>query len=275
MGSLRLGWVSCLLFLSVPMWAQQTQTPTNQAPSAPALQSQTAPTLPPATKDAQAISVVNQALTTAGGLQAIAAVTDYTGTGNITFGVGEVQGTVTVRGQGLNRFRMDTTLPSGERSEVTNGATTLKDENGVVTKLHTQPPLGPARLVLPYLQLKAALTSKSLNLLYKGIVEVDGHPTQDVQIQHLLPIGPDGKTHIIDSLNVDFFIDSSTFQVVMMQDTVSKYFVRQIRYSNFTTVSGVLVPFSISENARGQGVWLIQLGQLRFNSGVQDSDFTL
>ena len=241
-------------------------------------QSPSAPTLPPATKDPQAVSIVNQTLSAAGGTQAVKVIASYIGTGNVTqsgAGGATVQGTVTVRGEGLNKFRMDTTFPSGERSEVIDGKTTTKDEHDVVTKLSIQPPLSPARLIMPYLQLNAALTSINLNVIYKGVVEIGGRPTQDVQVQRIFPVGSRLNPTFTDSFNIDFFIDSSTFQIVMMQDVVQKFLTRQIQYSDFQTVGGVLVPFSISESIRGQNIWLIQLGQISFNSGVQDSDFKL
>jgi hypothetical protein len=119
MHSVRFGLLFCFLLVSVPICAQQTQP---------------VPTLPPAKKDRQAISIINQALSVAGGIQAIATIKDYTCTGTITYHKNvdrDVQGTVTIRAGGLNQLRMDTTLPSGTRSEVTNGRITIKDENGV------------------------------------------------------------------------------------------------------------------------------------------------
>ena len=173
MRSARSGLLCFLLLFNLPLLGQQPPGSANQSSSAPSPTTQSAPTLPPATKDPQAVSVINQALAAAGGAEAIKAITDFTGTGSFTRYLDvdrNVQGTVTVRGRGFDQFRMDTNLPSGERSQSTsNGPTSVKDEKGVVRKLHVQSPLGPARLVLPYLQLKAALTSNNINLVYKGV----------------------------------------------------------------------------------------------------------
>jgi hypothetical protein len=83
MRSARYAWIFCFFFFAVPTWAQQTQ-PLTSAPTAP--------------KDAQAVDVVNQALAAAGGVTAITAISDYTGSGNITYHWGvdhDVQGSVT------------------------------------------------------------------------------------------------------------------------------------------------------------------------------------
>jgi hypothetical protein len=107
------------------------------------------------------------------------------------------------------------------------------------------------------------------------LVDVDGHPAHDVQVQHVLGVAYGQNREMTAYITVDFFIDSSTFQIVMMQDVLTNHRVRQIRYSNFTLVNGVSVPFSISTNINGQNIWLIALGGINFNSGLQDSDFQL
>ena len=86
------------------------------------------------TQDARALNVLNQALTAGGGAQAIAAISDYTGTGNITYYPGgPTQGTVTVIGTSSQEFRMDATVPSGLRSwAVHDGIVTTKNESGTI-----------------------------------------------------------------------------------------------------------------------------------------------
>jgi hypothetical protein len=266
------------LLLSIPVCAQQAQAPDTGSPAVPSQQTELDRALPPVTKDAQAVSVVTQALTAAGGIDAITTISDYLATGSVTYHLDldhDVHGSVTVRGKGLNQFRLDANLPSGVRSEVTDGLTTIKTEDGQVYRLHSQPPLAPARLALPQLQLRAALRSHGLNLSYKGMVDVDGHPAHDIQVQHFLAGGPNQHGDLSAYRTVDFFVDPSTFQIVMTQDTIPKHIVRQIRYSDFRLVRGMSVPFSISASIHGQNMWLINLTEINFNSGLQDSDFQL
>jgi hypothetical protein len=263
MRSVRL--LSLLFFLVLhPLaWAQQSQVVTPP---------------PTATKDPQAIDVVTQTLGTAGGNAAIKAIVDYTANGNVTNYLDvdrELKGTVTVRGRGSNQFRLDSSLSSGVRSEVTDGTTTVKAEDGTVSHPHTQPPMAPARLVVPYLQLIAALTSRTLNLTDKGIVNVDGSPLHDIQVQHISAASPNRIIGLTAPLTVDYFIDPSTFQITMIQDTVFTQVTRQLRYSNFKTVNGISIPFSISATIYGRVNWIIDLSAIEFNVGLQDSDFQL
>jgi hypothetical protein len=263
MRSARFGLLLSILLLNVSVSAQQTQQATTPTP---------------APKDPQAVSVVTQALNAAGGATAITAIADFASSGTVTYYSGPnpaLQGTVTIRGKGFTQFRIDTTLPSGTRSECTNGFTTMKQEDGSTQELHTQPPLYPVRLALPTLQLSAALTSPGLSLAFKGTVDLNGSSAYDIQVQRAFSGTMDPNSLRTMYLTVDYFIDVSTAHVVMMQDTVPKGSLRQIRYSDFRMINGQGVPFSISETIEGQTIRVIHLNQISFNSGLQESDFQL
>jgi hypothetical protein len=261
MRSTRFGLLLCFLLFNISVWGQQTQPGT--AP-------------PPAPKDTQAISILNRALAVAGGATAIAAITDYTANGNITYRSDQdVQGSVTVLGLGLNQYRLDASLPKGVRSwAVTDGRMSRKAEDGSVELIHSQVAMHVSGLVVPYLELSVALDSPAFGLSNKGVVEVEGHSAYDIQVQHV-GMGLNRPMNLADFYARDYFIDAATFQVVMTQDFVPKHVIRQLRYSDFRLMSGVLVPFSISEVAGGQQTWAMQLRQISFNTGLQDSAFAL
>lgn len=235
--------------------------------------------------DPQAVSILTQAVAVAGGAQALRAVADYTGSGNITYHNPDVQGTVSIKGLNSVAVRLDATLPTGVRSwAIHDGVATTKHENGTLSVAANNPnvpssdafpyqtPLFPSSIAFPYHQLTIALASPSFSISYKGMVQVDGHSVVDIQIQRVSAGGVDPMSQYHAR---DFFIDTSTFQIVMTKDLVPKGGVHQIHYSNYTPISGVLVPFTITEDLGGQSTWTIQLSQMTFNSGQQDSDFQL
>jgi hypothetical protein len=261
MRSLRIGLLLCLLVFNISGQAQQTQLGT--AP-------------PPAPKDPQAVTVLNHALTVAGGTTAISAITDYTATGNITYNWNpQAQGSVTVQALGLNQYRVDATLAGGVRSSaVTNGRMSEKAENGYVQLIHSQLGMNLSGLVVPYLELSIALNSPAFSLSNKGLVEVNGHSAYDIQVQ-LVGTGLNRPTYVADYYVRDYFVDATTFQVLITQDLAPKHVIRQLQYSDFTPVNGVLVPFSIAEMAGSQQTWSMQLSQITFNTGLLDSAFAL
>jgi hypothetical protein len=228
MRSVLIACLFSLFFLAVPASPQQTQPVTSP---------------PVVTKEPQAVSVISQALSVAGGVSAINAITDYTATGNVTYHLDsdrDVQGSVTLRGRGLGQLRVDANLPSGVRSQVVNGRVSIKHENGTIDQpQYYRPPIIPSRLALPHLFLRPALTSAGFSLLFKGIAEIDGHSTLDVQIQRINPAPIRATDSGTDYNSVEYFIDVSNFQVVMTQEVVPIHTVRQVHYSDFRPVSGV------------------------------------
>ena len=270
MHSARFSLLLFLLLSSVPIGAQQPQAAPSP-PQPPSAQQTQLPTQ--ATKDPQAVSIVNQALSASGGASAIDAITDYTATGTATYHFAQdVQGTVTLRGLGLGEFRMDSNLTTGVRSEVDTDHSQLKDEHGL-TKSYPVP-MNASRVAIPVMPLIPALSSPSLNVTYKGLVQLADRSVHQIEVSRFLPIAlSDPNGHFHDFHTIDFFIDASTFQVLMIQDVVAKKSVRQIWYSDYRSFGGVLVPFSINEKVEGQPTWQLMLGQINFNSGLQDSDF--
>jgi hypothetical protein len=228
-------------------------------------------------QDPQAVAILTQVLTAAGGQPRLSTIQDFTASGNITYDQPRnVGGNVTVRGTNLEQFRLDATLPTGIRSQaITDGQITLKTEDGTVSHLHFQAPLGPERTILPCLFLSPVLNSGGFSLSYKGIAQIDGGSVHEIEVQEVMPALVDPSGAFREYHTIDFFIDTSTFRVLMMQDTVPQHLLRQIRFSDYRNVGGILVPFSISEQSGGLPTWTIQLNQISFNSGLQDSDFQL
>jgi hypothetical protein len=276
MRSVRRGVLVCFLFFAVSAEAQQTQPTQTSQPQSPAPQ------------DAQAVSVLTQALTVAGGLPAIEAIADYTATGNVTYHWNpEEQGSVTIRGLGQIEIRIDSILPSGQHSEaIHDGQTARKKPNEKLWQYPPpypvpsseafpyQPPMFPGSFALPQAQLVVVLNGARFSILYKGIVALDGKSVHDIGVQRVLP-GATQPDSMAEYHSIDFFIDSSSLQVVMTQDSVPNHIIHQIRYSDYRPVNGVLVPFSITEQMGGQKTRDIQLNQVNFNGSLQDSDFVL
>jgi hypothetical protein len=241
--------------------------------------------VPSATQDPQAVSILNQALSAAGGATAHRAVIDYSGSGTITYHNNpDVQGTVSVKGTNSVAIRIDATLPTGVRSwAIHEGVAATKDENGKLSVAANKPnvpssdalpyqtPLFPGSIGFPFRQLTNILANLNFSLSYQGTTQVDGHTVHDIQAQRTSSsFDPMAKYHARE-----FFIDTSTLQIVMTQDFAPQGIVHQIHYSDYTPVSGVLVPFTIAEQFGGEPTWTIQLSQMTFNSGLQDSAFVL
>lgn len=275
----RILFAVCISFVlySIPQSKAAPQTAQNLSASPPLLTREVpaAPALKSAQKDATAINILNQAIAAAGGVAQLKAISDYTATGSVTYYQGTpAQGSVTLRGRGAGYFRRDTTLPTGPRSWTMVGrAASQRDERGRVRTIRSQSPMSTSAFVIPSQQLVTALNWPQLRVLYQGLSTVDGRSVHDVRIQRVPLVDVKMDSPHIKYTTIDFFIDASTFQVVMTQEAVANGIFHQIRYSGYSVVNGVAVPFSIQENLAGQEDCLIQLTQISTNSGLSDSDF--
>jgi hypothetical protein len=226
-------------------------------------------------QDPQAVTVLAQALSVAGGLAVLSGIRDFNGSGTITYYQPSiVEGTVAVSGTNMDQFRQDVTLSTGVHSEIfANEQVTLRNPDGTIIPLSTQGPLCPGRLVVPYLLLAPALNSSGFSLRYEGLTQLDGQTVNQIELQEIIPGLTDPSGQFAEYHTVDFFIDASNFHILAMQDRVPTHLVRQVRFSDYQVVDGVLVPFSIAETSGGLQTWTIQLNQIGFNSGTQPSSF--
>lgn len=252
-----------LLVISVSLLAQQTTT---------TLQ-----------RDPQALAILSQVLSAAGGANALTAIQDFTASGQVTFyWAGEaVQGSVTVQCRGLNQFRLEATLPDGVHSWiVSKGSALEKHPDGSMTPMPFENTLKPASITLPLTQLAAALQDASMSITYIGLVTHDGQQAHDIRLQKVLPATSDPYGVQSKITRADFFIDPNTFSILSVQDMAYRRdnepgeSPHEMQFSDNQSTSGILVPFSITELIGGQQTVSIQLSQITFNSGLTDADFT-
>lgn len=244
------------------------------------------------TRDPQALTLLGQALSVAGGTAAIAAITDYTATGSASWYKDPSQtleGSVTISGTASEQLRFDAHLPTGVRSYAVNhGHSAWKTEDEKLAQApapHTRVPSSDAYpykapmfaggFASPHTQIAAVLNDSLLEVLYRGSVQLDGRPTHEIHVRRILPGRSDPNDPLAEYNSLYFFIDATTYQVVMTQDAIPKHVIHQLRYSDYRPVKSVLVPFSIAEFMGGQQIWAIHLDQVSFNTGLQDSSFDL
>jgi hypothetical protein len=248
------------------------------------VEGQQSSTPPTPTRDPQALTILGQALSAGGGLQAIAAIQDFTGNGNITYFWTDqpVQGSVTVRALGVSNFRLDQNLPSGTQSWVASEAGgSEKKADGTIFDLVWANQVKRLSLTWPVALVAAAANNASIQVTYNGQTSYQGRSVYDVRIQQILPsiVDPNGSSSAQTAQ--DFFIDCSTYSILGLRDQLYGQSSRQqpqaheIQFSNYQTQNGVQIPFTVTEFITGQETWTLQLTSISFNSGLTSSDFVL
>ena len=235
-----------------------------------------------ATKDPQAVAVLTQSLNAVGGLAAVTAIQDYTGTGNITYNwAGEqVQAPVTVRGMGISNFRVDSTLPNGTRTFAAGGYSgVLIAPDGSRQPTSAYNLFTAGSLTFPYVRIAATLADSTTSISFVGTVSVNG---QSVYQIHFVPaLDPAIATNsTLQGLGAfDLYVDPPSLLVTELVETIysgSNFRTKlshEIDFANYQTAGTVRVPFIITETVNGQQTWSITLSSMTFDSGLTTAEF--
>lgn len=248
-------------FLTFPVTAQQT---TN---------SQTVQ------RDPQAVQILTQALTSAGGPALLNTIQDYTGSGtaNYYWGDGE-QGTVVVKGRGIGQYRSDATLAEGTRIfMISNGVGSVTETDGVTRQIPQHNTLHLGSLTLPWMYLNSVVADPTVSITYVGLETKQNRQVHHIRTERVVQLDPNS---LVSKLSAeDYFIDATTFLIVSTLDMVHPDrasnidYPHEMQFANYQTVNGIASPFSIIETVRGNPSFSIQLNQLKFNVGLTDADF--
>jgi hypothetical protein len=233
-------------------------------------------------RDPQAIGVLTRALTAAGGTQAIAAIEDFTATGNVTYFWSEenVSGSVQIRGRGLQQFRVDATLQDDVHSWiVSDGKAFEKNPDGSTSPWPSQNAIKYAGATFPLPYLVSVLQNSTISVTYGGLVTHDGAQVYDIVVQETLSQSVDPLNAIGKITKAHFFIDPNSLLIESVEDAAFRKdggpdeARHEMQFSNYKTQNGLLVPLAITELVAGQKTASIQLNQMTFNTGLNDGDF--
>lgn len=242
----------------------------------------TATSQPPPSKDAQALLVIEQALAASGWVEGVTQFQDLEASGSITYywAGEEVSGPVAIKGKGIEQFRLDATLPDGQRSfAVSNGIGERIDADGSKTALAFQNTANAGLLNFPLPALAAARRDASATLTYVDSVVLPGGSAHQIRVRRNFTNALKDDPVLRNVRTTDYFIDAATLLVVKTMDTqhaddnIFEDYAREIHLSDYRNVQGLQVPFTIAEDFAGQRTWKIQLNSTRFNAGLTDSDF--
>ena len=261
---IRLWWLSWFVCFSAAGWAQQSATQSTTPPP----------------RDAQAVAVLNQAAAIAGGIAPISTVLDFTATGDITYywAGQEVQGTVLLKGRGDSQLSLQATMPQGVRTVVISGGVgSINEVDGYVRKISNA--INLASLAFPASHLVTVLQDNTSSVAYIGLETANGRQVHHVRIQKFPSTDNSVNAALINLGTRDLYVDATTLQITSTVDyarpegQLSLSLAHVVQFSDYRTVNGVQVPFSITQFGSGQRTSSIQLNQITFNTGLTDGDF--
>jgi hypothetical protein len=237
------------------------------------------------TRDAQALVFLQSALTAVGGSVAVASIQDVTATGSVThyWSSSPQSGTVTIKIRGIGQIRQDEQLTSGTQAwAVSNGLGSFKHANGKITPIPFHDAINLGALTTPILRLAAAVADTNTDIIDKGVVTVQTQQFRQIRIHKnavASTTDADGSANRIQT--ADYFFDPNTYQLVGVQDqthpvkSMTRNIAHAVYFSDYRSINGVSLPFSVTEYIGGQKTWSIQLSAFSFNTGLTDADFQI
>jgi len=233
---------------------------------------------PPAS-DPQALAYAAQSISAITGGTSIG---DVTLTGSVTWN-GGVAGTATLKALGKGESRMDLTLPAGTRTEIRDAQTGARlgrwiNPNSSSGHFAFQNCLTDAAWFFPALGSLAA--GPSVVLLYIGQETRNGGAVQHLR-SYVYQSNPPPGVSPQQLSTMDFYLDAGTLLPLASvfnayPDTgVGPTISVEIDFSNYQSLSGVLVPLHIQRYSQGNLLADITVSGAAFNTGLPLSLFTI
>jgi hypothetical protein len=211
-----------------------------------------------------------------------------TGTARHIAGSDDETGTVVLKALATGQSRMDNTFPSGQSSEIRsydsngNQAGAWIGPDGISHPMSSHNVMTSSAWFLPALALGEILSSKNVTVTPVGAETKEG-----VSVNHLTITQPflDGPTDVVALMEhlsqMDVFLDATTNLLIALDFNIHPDnnalldIPVEVRFSDYTSVNGVQVPFHIQKYLNNSLVLDIQLQAATFNTGLTPSAFAL
>jgi hypothetical protein len=238
------------------------------------------------TRDTQAVSLANQALSA---LVGSTPITDATvqGTASLTAGSDQESGSAMLEARAGYESKVVLSLSGGQRSEVRNGAGAPPQGkwSGSDATWHTMPLhscwTDPAWF-FPALTLQSALNDQQISFTYVGQETKDGVAVQHIQISRLASGQTVTATSLIQRLSqVDLYLDSTTHLPVAIDFNIHPDTDAglnqpvEVQFSGWQPVNGIQVPSRIQKFLQGSLTLDLTALTISVNTGLPQSDFTI
>jgi hypothetical protein len=267
---MRLTFVVCLtaLTLVVPVspHAQQPQPPQQPAIPAPV----------PVTRDAQAVTLLQNSLAAMGGT----VPTDSSATGNVTLVEGSLtsHGTVQILTRSTNQTSIQFQTDSSNWSVIYSKGDANRVDSSGINYLSLEFAASNQCFYFPMPYLSGLLGNPDVSIQYVGQETVDTSQAIHVRVRNTFNSTPTYQ-FLSDFTVVDIWLDATTFlpaKIGMIRREGGASYPRipiSFRYSNYQNVSGVQYPFAIQEFYTDTLLVTTAIQSVTFNSGLTDTNF--
>ena len=164
---------------------------------------------------------------------------------------------------------------------VNNGVGAVQDPDGSIRRQSSNNTIAERVEHIPALSLLSDWQSSNIEVSYVRSDTLNGRPVLVISLSYIPTADPQWADFYRSTTETIFFIDQSTSVVSKLQyknfaDNDTNFSEKiEILFTDYRSVSGVLVPFSQSTYADGLLRSTIALTSIVFNSGLADSEFSV
>ena len=234
------------------------------------------------TVDPQALAIAQAAFTAMGGANAIAGYQDSlaSGTATIYSGGSPISCPITMKSKGLRETRVELQMTNGTNVRIVNqGQGAIVRPDGSVKSLYSNNTFHEHVNHVPLLSVLAEYANGNVNLLYKGTAQIQNQSESVIEVD-FVPNLANGAMFASMSRTL-FFVNQTTWMVDKIQRSTfyendqNTTFNEEAYFSNYETVSGMLVPLHVTVYVDGKMDTDLQFTSVTLNVGLPDSDFLI
>jgi hypothetical protein len=236
------------------------------------------------TIDPQALTVAQTAFTAMGGAQAVAAYQDSQSSGTVIIYTGgsSTSYPITLKSKGLRETRVELQKANGTNVRIVNqGQGAIIHPDGSVKNLWSNNTFYEHVNHVPLLSVLAEYANGNVNLLYKGVQQVQGQAEDVIELDFVPNLDPVNGPIFASMSSTLFFVNQSTGLVDKIQTTPfyeggdKVTFTEETYLADYRSVNGMLVPFHQTVFIDGQLDTDLTFTSVDLNVGLADSEFAL
>jgi len=235
-------------------------------------------------RDLQAVSLAGQTYQALVGLTPLQDISIQASAMHFA-GSDEETGTATMQVRG-GASRMVLSLSDGQRQEVFNSAQGVKGAwagaDGIWHPQAIHNSWINENWIFPAFALQAALNDSTYSVVYQGLDKLDGAAVVHLTLYRILPKQLQSANELIKRLTtLDVYLDPASSLPVAIafnihpDDNAGLDIPVEIRYSDYKTISGVLVPTHVQKLVQGSVTLDLRVTGVAVNSGLAESVFAI
>jgi hypothetical protein len=229
--------------------------------------------------DSTAVAFAKRSIAALVGQSSVSDVTLYAGV-NSRYGADSKSGTGTFKARGDGQSRVDLNVGGETRSDTRVNSGGAWQKNGEAVKARAgHNSVTDAAWFFPALSSLAQSASSQYVFKYIGEEEHASVSTQHIRVSRVFPQDTSGMLARLSTM--DFYLDAGsnlpvaiTFQTHADGD-LSVNIITEIRFGDYRTVSGILIPYSFQEMLNGRVILEVTVTNAEINTSLHDSLFAL